>query len=247
MDTPAGSAVRLETATRTFESPSRSGARRGPLRRAGGGLAAFLLGGLTTIEVIAVAVAAVATTALLWATGTVAPERLVTEPAFRAAWILLVLVVLRPITWVPYILSFVGFRVAIDTMAPGWRAGLRHLLAHVATLAVLGGAVWLVVSVVAGSGTAILSGLAFSTGSGSFDTLGSFRGDWTDGRIALVVAVVLLGRVLLPPLGRDLDLSREPVLGFAEGARGTFDRYLVGVVGAAAVAVGVTAYLIGRS
>jgi hypothetical protein len=247
MDTPAGPSVRLEAPTLTFEPPSRSGARRGPFRRAGGGLAAFLLGGLTTIEVIAVAIASVAATALLWATGTVAPERLVTEPAFRAAWILLLLMVLRPITWAPYVLPFMGFRAAIDVMAPGRRAWLRHLLAHLATVAVLGGAAWLVVSVVAGSGTDILSWLAFATGSGSFDTLGSFRGDWTVGRIVLVVAVVLLGRVLLPPLGTDLDLSREPVLGFAEGARGTFDRYLVEVVAAAGVALGVAAYLIGRS
>ena len=42
--------------------------------------------------------------------------------------------------------------------------------------------------------------------------------------LGLLVAMVVLVRVALPPLGRDLDLSREPVLGFPDGPRGRFDR-----------------------
>ena len=221
--------------------------RLSAIRRAGMALATFVLGGLTTMEVIAVAVAALAIMGFLWGSGTVAPERLITGPGYRAAWILLVLILLRPLTWIPYLLPFVAFRKLLEALRPGGRAIRRNALAHLLTVVVLAGVVWLVLKGVDGAGTRILSGLAFATGSGSFATLGSFRGDWTDARVALVVAAVILGRLVLPPLGRDLGVSREPVLGFADGARGTFDRYLLLVVVVASFGVGLVAYLMGRS
>jgi hypothetical protein len=205
------------------------------------------IGGLTTIEVLAVAMGTVAVMALLWASDTVEPERLITGAGFRAAWILLVLGLLRPLTWIPYLLPFLAFRSLFDALMPGRRVVTRNALANLVTIAILAGILWLVVASIEGGGSAILSGLAFATGSGSFTSLGSFRGDWTVGRIGLVVAMVVLVRLFLPPMGRDLDRSQQPILGFAEGARGTFDRYLVLGVGVAGFGIGLTAYLIGRA
>jgi hypothetical protein len=210
-------------------------------------VATLLLGGLTTAEVLAVAIGTVAVMALLWATDTVDPERLITGAGFRAAWILLVLGILRPVTWIPYLLPFLAFRKLFDMAMPGRREMLRNVLAHLATIAILAGVIWLIVATVQGAGMNIVSGLAFGTGSGSFDTLGTFRGDWTGGRIALLVGAIVLVRLVLPPLGPDVDPSHEPVLGFARGARGTFDRYILMTVGIAACAVGLVSYLIGRS
>jgi hypothetical protein len=207
----------------------------------------LLLGGLTTAEVLAIAIGTVAVMALLWATDTVDPERLITGAGFRAAWILLVLGILRPLTWVPYLLPFLAFRRLLDAAMPGRQELLRNVLAHLMTIGVLAGVVRLIVATVQGAGTSILSGLAFGTGSGSFDTLGTFRGDWTDARIALLLGTIVLVRLVVPPLGRDVDLSHEPVLGFARGARGTFDRYVLMAVGVAACGTGLVAYLIGRS
>lgn len=199
------------------------------------------------MEVIAVAIASLAVVGFLWGSDTVAPERLVSGAGFRAAWILLVLLVLRPVTWIPYLLPFLAFAKVFDTLMGGGRAILRNALTHLLTLLVLAGILWLIVVSVAGASTDILSALGFATGSGSFDTLGSFRGDWTGGRIGLLVAAVVIGRILLPPFDRDLGPSRQPVLGFAEGARGTFDRYLLLTIGVASIGVGLAAYLIGRS
>jgi hypothetical protein len=210
-------------------------------------VATFLLGGLTTIEVMAVAIGTVAAMALLWASHTVEPERLITGAGFRAAWIVLVLALLRPLSWIPYLLPFLAFRRVFDAVMPGRREILRNALANLVTIAILAGILWLVVASIEDAGTAILSGLAFATGSGSFDTLGSFRGDWTGGRIGFLITTVVLVRLVLPPMGRDLNLSHQPILGFAEGARGTFDRYLILVVGVASLGVALVSYLIGRS
>jgi hypothetical protein len=209
--------------------------------------ATFLLGGLTTIEVMAAAIGTVAAMALLWATDAVEPERLITGAGYRAAWILLVLGLLRPLTWIPYLLPFLVFRRLFDALIPGRRELVRNALANLVTVAALAAILWLVAASIEGAGSSILSGLAFATGSGSFDKLGSFRGHWPGARIGLVVSMVILVRVFLPPMGRDLDLSHQPILGFAEGARGAFDRYLLLVVGVASLGFGVVAYLIGRS
>jgi hypothetical protein len=54
------------------------------------------------------------------------------------------------------------------------------------------------------------------------------------------VGAVLLLRILLPPLARDLDISGQPILGFVSGARGHLDRVvLVAVLIASVVLVGV--------
>ena len=210
-------------------------------------VATFLLGGLTTAEILAVAIGAVAVMALLWATDTVEPERLISGAGFRAAWILLVLAILRPLTWIPYLLPFLAFRKLFDAAMPGRRELLRNILAHLVAVGLLAGVMWLIVATIQGAGTSILSGLAFATGSGSFETLGTFRGDWTGGRIAFLVGAIVVVRLVLPPLGRDVDLSHEPVLGFARGDRGMFDRYVLLAVGVAAIGTGLIAYLIGRS
>jgi hypothetical protein len=235
------------TTEREWARAVRGRPRRGVTGRLGSALAVFVLEGLSTTEVLAVALVVPAVMGLLWATRTVAPERLISDPGFRAAWILLVLALLRPLTWIPYLIPFVAFRRLFDVLLPARREMLRNGLAHLVTVAILAATVWLVVAAVQGAGTAILSGLAFATGSGSFDTLGSFRGDWTNGRIAILVGVVILVRLFLPPFGGDLDLSREPVLGFPSGARGTFDRYVLLVAVAASVAIALAAFLIEAS
>jgi hypothetical protein len=222
-------------------------ARVGPIRRAGRAVATLLLGGLTTMEVIAAASVTVAVMGLLWATHTVAPERLVTGAGYRAAWILLVLALVRPMTWVPYVLPFVAFRKLFDVLMPQRRVIVRNALANLAAVAVLAGVIWLIVATVQGAGTAILSGMAFATGSGTYATLGTFAGDWTGPRIAIAVGSVVLVRLFFPPLGRDLDLSRVPVLGFADGARGTFDRYLLLLAVVGAVVIGGVALFLARS
>src|SRR5262245_39697953 len=92
-----------EVATFAFEPRAPAARRAGPVRRVGRGVASLLLGGLTTMEIIAGAVAVISVTLLLWATDTVSPERLVTGAGFRAAWILLVMALIRPVTWIPYV------------------------------------------------------------------------------------------------------------------------------------------------
>ena len=49
------------------------------------------------------------------------------------------------------------------------------------------------------------------------------------------------------PKGLIANSSRQPVLGFADGARGRLDRILLMVMIAAAAALGVAAFLAGRS
>lgn len=210
------------------------------------GLTSFALGGLTTMEVIALAVAYVAVMGFLWMSGIVEPERLVTHPAFRSAWAITVLALLRPVTWTPYLIPFVACRWLAHEVLGKQRPIVRNLVAHLATIAVLLGAVWLLALVVQGAVTAILSGLAFVTGSGSLSTLGAFRGDWNLARIAGVVAMVVVVRLVLPPLDQDLDLSAEPVLWFGSGGRGRFDRIALLVVLAGSALLAATGAFLAR-
>src|SRR5439155_18038624 len=129
--------------------------------------------------------------------------------------------------WIPYLLPFLAFRRLFDALMPHRGVAVRNGLANLATVGLLAATMWLVVAVVDRAGTAVLSALAFATGSGSYGTLGSFRGDWIAARVAMVVGLVVVGRLFLPSLGRDLNLSDDPVLGFADGPRGTVDRYLL--------------------
>jgi hypothetical protein len=207
--------------------------------------AVFVLGGLTTAEVVAGAVGVVAVLALMWATGAVAPETLVTDPVARAAWILLVLLLLRPITWLPYVIAFLGFRRLLR--GGGSRPVLRRALAHLSTIALLVLGLWLAVASIEGAGTAVQSGLAFATGSGSFETLGQFGGDWTAVRIAVLAGVVIVGRVVLPPIALDLNLFPDPVLGSADGPRGDADRVLLMTAAVGGLAAGIVAWLLARS
>jgi hypothetical protein len=217
---------------------------RGVVSRAGRWLALFLLGGLTSIELMAIAVGFMGTMGFLWITDAVPPERLVTDPWLRSAWIGVVLALARPVTWVPYLLPFLSLRWLGGSVMKRTSLAVRNGLANLGSIALLAGALGLVLATVGRAGTVILSGLAFATGSGRFADLGTFRGDWTAGRISLLVASVVFVRLVLPPLGADLDLSREPILGFVSGGRGRFDRYLlIAVTAGALLLVGLAAFL----
>ena len=167
-----------------------------------------------------------------------------TNAGFRSAWIILALALLRPITWIPYALLFVAFRKLYDALLDESRPLLRHAMAHVLTIGSVAGVLWLLALVVEGAISAVLSGLAFLTGSGSLSTLGEFRGDWNLTRAAGVVAIVLVVRLVAPPLDRDLGLSKDPVLWFGSGSRGRFDRIaFLAVVAGSVLLVGIGAFL----
>ena len=136
--------------------------QRGATRRFARALAALLLGGLTSMEVLALSIGFVATMGVLWATHTVAPERLITEPAQRVGWILAVVAVLRPVTWIPYLMVFVGLRRLGDLVGPGSRPWVRNLTAHLLTVGLLVGAVALIFLAVPGSARWTASALGFS-------------------------------------------------------------------------------------
>src|SRR5437899_2262317 len=78
----------------------------GPVSRIADGVVGFALTGLSTMEVITLAVAYVAVMGFLWMSGTSDPERLVTNAGFRSAWVIVAMALLRPITWIPYALPF---------------------------------------------------------------------------------------------------------------------------------------------
>jgi hypothetical protein len=237
------SAVPVTLERRSSQRPAGTG---GAARRVLSGLADFFLTGLSTMEVIALAVAYVAVMGFLWMSGAAEPERLITHAAFRSAWAIVALALLRPLTWIPYALPFAAFRKLTHPLFAGWRPILRNLAAHLLTIGVLAGALWLLALVVDGAVSAILSGLAFVTGSGSLSTLGAFRGDWNLARIGGVVAMVVVARLVLPPLARDLDLSAEPVLWFGSGGRGRFDRIAFLVVLAGSALLAATGALLAR-
>src|SRR6266545_4627412 len=68
----------------------------GPVKRMVNGVARFALTGLSTMEVITLAVAYVAVMGFLWMSGTAEPERLVTNAGFRSAWVIVALALVRP-------------------------------------------------------------------------------------------------------------------------------------------------------
>src|SRR2546423_10456698 len=86
------------------------------------------------MELLAATLGFVVVVGLLWTTGRVAPESLITTPWFRTAWILAVIAVLRPITWLPYLAVFLGIRRIETVVAPDARLLGRNLLAHAATV-----------------------------------------------------------------------------------------------------------------
>jgi hypothetical protein len=217
---------------------------RGALARIRRAFAGLLLSGLTSIEVISLAVACIAGVGFSWMAGLLDPESLITDRWIRSTWAVLVISVLRPITWIPYALLFLSLRRVADGLAARRSTALRNASANLGTIGVLALAAWLVFVAVPGSATAVSSVLAFVTGSGSFEDLGAVGADWDPLRVAAVAVGALLLRVVVPPLGRDFDLLDEPILGFVSGARGRFDRIaLITVIVVAVVLGGVGAVL----
>jgi hypothetical protein len=207
--------------------------RPGALRAFGRGVAAVVLGGLSSMEIISLAVLLIGIMAFLWMAQVVDPERLVTEPSLSGAWAVTVLAVIRPVTWVPYWLVFLGLQAMADAVAPRSSILLRNAVANLGTLAVLALVTWLLFAAIPGWSTDSLSFLGFLTGGVSLEDLGNVTGHWDGPRVAAVVGGAVLLRVLLPRLGRDLDLSGEPILGYESGARGRLDRIalLIAAVG----------------
>jgi hypothetical protein len=241
-DPPGRDGTPLAVEGRSEGSPR--GAGPGVVAR---GFAALLLRGLTSMELIALAVAYVGAVAFAWVAGLVPPERLITQPSLRAGWALVVLSLLRPLTWLPFVVVLIPFRRLFDALVPDRSRRLRNSLAGLATLAVLAGVGWLVLATFEHAATTVASVLAFLTARGRLEDLGNVPGDWGVGWVAVVAAGVLLIRVGLPPLDGYLGLSEEPILGFVSGARGRFDRialFLSAAIPAVAVGVG---YLIGRT
>ena len=61
-----------------------------------------------------------------------------------------------------------------------------------------------------------------------------------------MVAIVLVVRLVVPPLDRDLGLSRDSVLWFGSGSRGRFDRIaFLAVLAGSLLLVGIGAFLAG--
>jgi hypothetical protein len=211
--------------------------------RAAGGVGSFLLGGLSSMEVLALVVGFVTIVGLLWMTGTVPPESLLTSSWLRAGWALSVLAVVRPVTWIPYALVFLVVRRLLSAVSPGRRPALRNGVVHVATLAVLGAAAAVVLASVQGAARWTASAMGFLMGTVDIAGLGHTAGRWNGARVAAAIAAFVLIRPVLPPLGRDLDLRVRPMLWFVEGRRGRVDAWLVGVTCVAGVIVGAIAAL----
>jgi len=219
---------------------------RGPIRRGLLAVAALLLGGLTSMELLALALGFVAVIGLLWTTHTVAPETLITDPRLRAAWVAAVLAVTRPLTWIPYIVLFLGLRRAGTWLASGSRRWRSNLLVNLLTVGFLAAAVGLAFLAVPGAARWTNSALGFATGTVGFAGLGTQAGRWGARRITLVAGAFVLVRPALPPLAMDFDLAARPALGFVEGRRGRFDRWLLWAalaVGAASAGLAAIRYL----
>jgi len=224
------------------EAPARNGRVRTFLR----GVAAFVLGGLTSMELLALIVGFVAVMGLLWASDAVAPESLVTEPWLRSAWVLSVVAVVRPLTWIPYAAVFVGLDRLVAWVGPDVRPWRRRLLSHAGTLMVLFGCVGLVFLLVSSAYRWTLSALGFVAGTVSIVDLGTATGRWTPHAVAALAAAFVLIRPVVPPVGLDLDLAARPFLGFVGGGRGRFDKALTIAAAVVAVAAGTAAWWLSR-
>src|SRR5947207_14657276 len=86
------------------------------------------------MELLAASVAFVAVVGLLWMTDRTAPESLLTTGWMRAAWMMAVVAVLRPITWLPYLGIFAGIRGIERAVLPDTRPQARDLVPHAVTL-----------------------------------------------------------------------------------------------------------------
>jgi hypothetical protein len=211
---------------------------RGVARRLVRGLMAFLLGGVNAMELLALTIGFLAVVGLLWATDRVAPETLVTDRWLRAAWAVAVIGVLRPLTWIPYVLAFAGLRQLGRWIAPRANRVLVNALANLGVLAILALAIAVAGRALGTAARWTESVLGFLTGTVGFSGLGTDTGTWDASRIAAVVAVLVLVRPVVPPLDTRLDLAPLPILGFVEGGRGRFDRWLTGVAAVLALIAG---------
>jgi hypothetical protein len=189
---------------------------------------AVLLAGLSSAEILAVAMVAVGAVAASWATGALRPEDLVTQSWLRALWAALLIAIVRPLTWFPYLGAFAGTSRLASAINPDGSARFRTLAGHVGAIASIGTIVVLVLIAVDGAGRSVASAAGFLTGS------------WSIGRIlALVLALVLI-RPVVPPLRPDLSVEFGPILEFHEGRRGEVDRFVLwGAAGLAVVLGGV--------
>ena len=191
-------------------------------------VASFFLTGFTTVELVAIAIAYLGLVAFLWMTDVITLDRLFLDPLLRSVMLLLAVAMLRPITWIPYAAVFVGLRRVVEAAAPRQPRLVRNAVAGGATIAIL--LVGLAVSLAAidGSGRMVRSAVHFVLGGGSFNGIGSGTFQWTFARVMAVLATVVLGRVFLPPLDLDLNLSDEPILGYPTGRRrDRLDRWLL--------------------
>jgi hypothetical protein len=242
---PAVGSRDLADARPALTSPIASGrARRRPLRTAWRFIAAIGLGGLSTTEILACAIGFVSVMGLLWATGSVLPERLVTAPALRITWLALAVALIRPVTWVPYLVLFWFVRWLVDAALPRHSIRFRNALGHVVAIALLAGAGLLALSAIGGASRWMLSLLGFASGSVGFAELGASTGSWTAPRLAGLIAGLILVRPLIPPMGGDLSVVPDPVLGFPEGSRGRLDRYLLFGASGLGLVLGATAVLL---
>jgi hypothetical protein len=201
---------------------------------------AVLLAGLSSAEILAVAMVAVGAVAASWATGALRPEDLVTQSWLRALWAALLIAIVRPLTWFPYLGAFAGTSRLASAINPDGSARFRTLAGHVGAIASIGTIVVLVLIAVDGAGRSVASAAGFLTGAIPLQDLGSSLGSWSIGRIlALVLALVLI-RPVVPPLRPDLSVEFGPILEFHEGRRGEVDRFVLwGAAGLAVVLGGV--------
>ena len=211
------------------------------------GLASFLLGGLSAMEILALVVAFVSALGLLWMTGSVLPETLLTNSWLRAGWAISVVAILRPFTWIPYASVFIGTRRTITAISSRGRPQVRNLVAHVLTLAVLAAAVGLAFSMVDDAARWASSALGFVMGTVDVAGLGHSAGRWDASRVVAAVGAFVLIRPVVPPIGLELDLRARPVLWFVEGPRGRFDVWLLVVVCGAGLVIGGIAAIGSRS
>jgi hypothetical protein len=201
----------------------------------GRGAASFVLGGFSTVELVAIAVAYLGLTGNLWLGGTIDFERLFTDPLLRSVWLLLVLAMVRPITWLPYVAALAGYRRLAEVAAPRLGEVARNAVANAATIVTLVVIGIIAIGAIPGATGAVRAGTAIVLGNGSFDDVGAARVDWTFVRVVAVMLAVVLGRLFVPPLGLDLDRSDEPILDYPSGRRGTFDRWLLALALASSV------------
>lgn len=186
---------------------------------------ALALGGLSSAEILAVALVATAAVAASWASGALLPEDLVTEPWLRGLWAALVLAIIRPLTWLPYLGAFAGIRRLTKGIDVSER--MQTAVSHVGAVVLVGGLTAVVLLAIEGGARFAASTLGFLAGAIPLEDLGSSLGSWPVWRILVVAVAVVLIRPVVPPVGPDLSIEIGPVLGLPPGWRGRIDTMLL--------------------